>query len=66
MTDEEFDRREREGHANRYPNGCRVEGHHCLDCLERLGQTPHPTTYRPGYRVGWGEHHCQVLGCSYR
>ncbi len=74
MTDQEkdhasdaFDRSIERLHAERYPNGCRIAGHHCENCLRRLGQTPHRVvSFRRGARRGYRGQlilQCTVAGC---
>lgn len=56
-------------HAARYPEGCRIDGHHCEACMSRLGQTPHRTQSvkvgaRPFYAGTW-KHRCLEQGCGW-
>lgn len=58
-----------DGHAERYPNGCREDGHHCYPCLERLGQKPHEVASRrvgrrAGFYLGTVEYRCLEPGCK--
>ena len=58
-------------HAERYPEGCRITGHHCEECMKRLEDTPHPVKSirtgrrRAGFYRGEIRIVCQVQGCAY-
>jgi hypothetical protein len=57
-------------HAEMYPEGCGTgAGHHCLECLARLGQVAHKVVgrrigQRMGVRLGTVEYRCTEPGCK--